>query len=357
MTDERKGMPSASGFERIVLCPGSWQMEKGLPDQTSDDAESGTRIHAALSGESVELDPQEEDTVEICKSLAAGLVDKTLDETKPIYLVERRLWFEGPAQGIDLVSAKVDMLVMADRRALIVDFKTGRGEVEHAVGNHQLMVAAVCAAHEYDLDRVFVAIVQPWVSPQVTTAVYEGEQLASARGVIIDAIRSSLRDNAPLIPGEKQCKYCKAKTTCPAVKAEVGKLAVMTLTANNNEVLTPQDMAKLLAQCSMASAVIQAARAKAKEMLEAGLSIPGWKLSPGRKTREVTKPDVVFERAKGIGIAPEKFMACVGVGLGDLEKLTREATGLKGEKLKEQVSALLDGAVEVKQSARSLEKE
>jgi len=32
ITDERKGLPSASGIERLYLCPGSFSMEQGLPD-------------------------------------------------------------------------------------------------------------------------------------------------------------------------------------------------------------------------------------------------------------------------------------------------------------------------------------
>ena len=54
MSDERNSKPSASSMERYALCPGSWAAEQGIPDQTSEDATTGNRIHAWLAGETVE---------------------------------------------------------------------------------------------------------------------------------------------------------------------------------------------------------------------------------------------------------------------------------------------------------------
>ena len=52
MSDERKGRPSASGFERLLDCPGSFTLNKEAPEQPSSPAAArGTRVHAGCSGD------------------------------------------------------------------------------------------------------------------------------------------------------------------------------------------------------------------------------------------------------------------------------------------------------------------
>ena len=59
-TDTRRGLPSASAMDRLEACPASFHASKDLPDSSSEDAESGTRIHKALeTGDTSELSPDE----------------------------------------------------------------------------------------------------------------------------------------------------------------------------------------------------------------------------------------------------------------------------------------------------------
>ena len=47
--DVRGGKPSASGMQRLALCPGSWQAEaKCPPSEDSPDANMGTRLHKCM---------------------------------------------------------------------------------------------------------------------------------------------------------------------------------------------------------------------------------------------------------------------------------------------------------------------
>ena len=49
-TDVREGRPSASGFERLVLCPGSWLAERAcrVEEPESEAAAMGTRLHSHM---------------------------------------------------------------------------------------------------------------------------------------------------------------------------------------------------------------------------------------------------------------------------------------------------------------------
>ena len=52
MTNERNGKPSASGFSRLALCPGSWNLEATLPPQEENKYMAlGTAVHAVLAGQ------------------------------------------------------------------------------------------------------------------------------------------------------------------------------------------------------------------------------------------------------------------------------------------------------------------
>ena len=50
-TDERMGLPSASGINRVVLCPGSHKLEaKAIEPPESHWAARGTCIHGVMDG-------------------------------------------------------------------------------------------------------------------------------------------------------------------------------------------------------------------------------------------------------------------------------------------------------------------
>jgi hypothetical protein len=52
------------------MCPGSWELSKQAPvEPTSQYAETGTRIHASLAGESVELSHDEQWVRDECERL------------------------------------------------------------------------------------------------------------------------------------------------------------------------------------------------------------------------------------------------------------------------------------------------
>jgi CRISPR/Cas system-associated exonuclease Cas4 (RecB family) len=351
--DERQGKPSASGFERIVLCPGSWKMERNLPEERSDDADSGTRIHNALEMEdSAGLSDEELEMFEQCKSQCKRSIDSILNDLNHIRIVSRetRLWFH------DKVSAKVDVIGLQGNQALILDYKTGRGEVTNPVGNYQLMVAAVCARWEYSVDYVTTGIIQPHASREPLLANYDKTALDDAEEVIEQALHEVSLANAPLVPGEKQCKYCKAAAICPALRREVEVLSMTTTTQAPGEVISPTDIASILDRIGAAKKAIASIESTAKKMLEEGVEIPGWELSPGSKRREVVNVSGLLDQCVGIGVKESDFIAKVDIGIGDVEKILKQASGKKGKEFDSFSKTFLSPFVIEKQSAKSLQR-
>ena len=354
MNDERNGLPSASSMERYQLCPGSYMAERGLPEATSEDAETGNRIHAVLAGDAVTtpLTDDEERTMEACRRQAEDLITETVPGNDAIH-EERRLWFGNQWSGKPDVVA-VDC-IFAD--GLVIDYKTGRGEVASAEGNMQLRALAVLAAEEHKLDRVTVAIVQPLAGPP-SVCLYAAGDLKTARNEVLGIIDAIRRPDAPRIPSAKACQYCKAKGTerCPESIAAVESLPLEVSRDGREIVLTPERLAELLEKLPMVEKVIEAIRGKARRMLEAGETVPGWALKPGAERETITDPTTVYNRAAAAGVNSESFMACVSVTKGKLKDAVKASTGDKGKALDARMESILAGCTETKQAAPSLAK-
>lgn len=77
--DERQGLPSASGMQRLFLCPGSWNAERKCPiDEESEDAAMGTILHAHMEQGTMPEDPEDAEAVAWCREMEKALCEKHL---------------------------------------------------------------------------------------------------------------------------------------------------------------------------------------------------------------------------------------------------------------------------------------
>ena len=94
----------------------------------SEDAASGTRIHAALAGEKVELSESEATTVRFLEERAQEQVERIFQGQPYKTLRETRLWLTEPWR----LSGQFDAVHYNNELALIVDFKTGFREPDQS---------------------------------------------------------------------------------------------------------------------------------------------------------------------------------------------------------------------------------
>lgn len=352
MSDERQNKPSASSMERYQLCPGSWNAERGIAEETSHDAETGNRIHAALAGETVTppLTDDEERTMEACRSQATSLLDTLLPHRDEMHL-ERRYWWNGEWSGKPDVVA-IDTL---QGHAVVIDYKTGRGDVTEAAGNMQLRALAVLVSAEHWPERVTVAIVQP-LAGAVSVCEYGPDELMKAHEEVAGIVSAIHWPEATRRPSSKACKYCKAKATCREALA-LAESAPLAVSRDGRElVISPDRIAEFLGHVPAIEAVVEAVKAKARRMLEAGETVPGYTLKPGAERETITDPTTVFNRAAAAGVNSEAFMACVSVTKGKLKDAVKAATGEKGRTLDARMESILAGCTETKAAAPSLAK-
>ena len=302
-------------------------MEAGLPGSTNDSAEEGTAAHElaavtltdgafyTLAYQGRIFNKEWEATEEMCEYVQVyvdALRDR-VEEYKLAGAVEVQIYIENRIDISEVVgvpeqfgtSDAIIIAVWEDGTATlsVEDLKYGYRLV-HAEENEQLMVYALGAYLRYELSfnitRVRMVIHQPrrdhvsdWEIPTEDLlafgqVVHDAAQTAS--GIL--KIGKHAAVNA-LVPGEKQCQYCKAAGTCPAL----GKFVEDTvgggfedLTAESVESLLPEtfsgeDYAVRLRALPLIETWCKKLLSSAEAFVFGGGAIDGYKIVAGKKGR------------------------------------------------------------------------
>ena len=362
MTNERQDLPSASSVSRYAACPGSYLLSCGITEVQTPEmkewAEAGNRIHMWLEDPNfITLeDPNELEVAEACAAQRSELVQRIFGENADHVkkIKEDRLWLlVGRKRAF---SGKGDDISIYGDTALIIDFKTNRGDIPESPKNRQLrslLVLLLLSEHGQNLRTIHVAIIQPLVNRQPLICAYEGDDLVAAAKELSELLKAINDPAAPRFAGE-QCKFCPAKFKCPEAKALLDAMAQA-----DPDTLDMEHLSKLLTAAAACDAIIKAVRARAKTILkENAAAIPGWTIGKPGSIRSITDPFAVFKvLSEANMLTRDQFLTdCVSVGIGDLEKAIAKSQKLKPAEAKSTVNALCAEFIEVKPKEASLEK-
>lgn len=275
VADKTHALLSPSGAHRWTRCPGSVVLEAGLPDSSSSYARWGTCAHEVaglilqsavkvidpgsgleqwapdnaesyigrvfqIEGHDVEFDHEMADCV---NDYVAHV--ESFWEPGDILLAEQAVPLE-QITGEKGATGTSDCIILKPRarEIVVIDLKGGKGVMVDAEENEQGLMYADGAVHEHDLlygpfDRVRIVIIQPRLE-HVSEWVVELDEFDER----IEAIREVAARCQALIhfagsgtlgpdlnPGEKQCRFCKGKATCPALEGAVSDALALTAPA------------------------------------------------------------------------------------------------------------------------------
>lgn len=198
-----------------------------------------------------------------------------------------------PFTGEDGAYGTADAIVATDDELQVHDLKYGLSEVQ-AEDNEQLMMYALGAmqlwpTREFKTVRGFIHQPRLWGEPKVATFTIEELRAFAAR--IADAALD-VSIGGTLVAGDKQCKFCPAKATCPEL-ARVAHATVLAAFDTPAEV-QPVSLADSMSKVDLIEGWCAAVRAETFRRLAAGAAVPGYKMVEGRKgNRKWENTDVV----------------------------------------------------------------
>jgi len=322
MSDERHGLPSASGVARLGLCPGSWTLEqKAPPELPSPLAERGTRIHARMEGAEVELSPEEE---LVAKEMAD--FDGVLFDCSTV-IREVRLWYKWEGKE-ELFSGKLDAFCIEEKTGdgVLVNYKTGRGQ-QSAHGNWQAMAESLLFFKEYGKPgmKVKYHFVQPEsIFGKVVLAVFTEEDLMEFERKILKAISDSKADDPQLRPSEEACRWCKAVSICPAANWRVSDASDVTnkTLAELNGASRAAVLDKTKEAAGLADRMWKSRQVEARTLLaNDSASIPGYGTRKGREITKISDSRLAYEAAKELGVSDKDFFSSCNVSYSKFAKV------------------------------------
>ena len=312
---------SPSSASRWMQCPGSIRECSGIVEEASPYAAEGTAAHAlleyclqnSLAPESFigqtfndfEVTREMADAVGVAHQYVADLYQSAIDCGGTFQMYPEVNVFPARLERLD-VDGTADIVVVTDQMVEVIDYKHGAGVAVSPRGNRQLQIYGIGALDTLGLEGdkpLRTTIIQPRVNQldgPIHFCTYSPEQVDQFTEEIRVAAAATDDPNAPLVPGEEQCRFCRAKSTCTALADHSLKaaqvvfddltVATPAMIEENSlrpvNQLTEEQVCMILDNEALIRNWLTAVTDHAKEEMLKGRSYPGFKLVAGRKSRK-----------------------------------------------------------------------
>jgi len=248
------------------------------------------------------------------------------------------------------MAGTADVTIRCGTFTEIIDLKDGMNGVE-AKDNEQLELYGLGGIADYKLPvnveypvkMVKLTIIQPKLAlkglPVTTSHDMTTQEVLDLIPKYVAGAAATDRPDAPLVPGDKQCRYCRA-TGCSA-RAAAGLAAagvsfpvltpVTPIVADASTQVAEQDpgsmtnerLVQIIEAAPLMRQMIENAEAEAQRRLEAGQSIKGLKLVNGRGSQAWALPeDQIAEKLKGMGLPKDAIWTTKLISPAQAKKVT-----------------------------------
>lgn len=183
----------------------------------------------------------------------------------------------------------------------VLDWKYGRGVPVYADKNDQANSYLAGALVNFDnwqrYKRFHVHIVQPRLD-NYDEAILSPQELRNWMNMrLIPGAQRAYSENAPFIPGKKQCKFCAAKYTCRARNNFANQTAsdIFAAHAKLGPEVSIDELSEVLKNAEAYKDYIKDIAKYIQAQLMAGKDVPGWKMVAGRSNRAWTDEEAAAE--------------------------------------------------------------
>ena len=320
---------SASSAHRWLKCTKSAKLEEQFPDTTSEAAKEGTLAHElaelrvrnyfrpadvskrklTFAIKKMKEDPLWDDEMLVHTETYLDFIKQTALKlpTEPYVEVEKRVDYSQYApDGF----GTADMIMIQGNTLYVIDFKYGKGVPVSAEANPQMMLYALGAYESckilYPIERIHLAIVQPRLPDGITEWECPLGELLEFGDYVKERAALAIARTGEFAPGEKTCKFCRARKQCRArsdynVKQafDLGELPPL---------ITNEEAGKRLLAMRDVAAYQKDLQEWALSECLAGKEVPGWKAVEGRRSRDWTDMDAAFEKLTKSGVVAEEIL-------------------------------------------------
>lgn len=305
---------SASSAHRWLYCTPSARLEEQFPDTMSVAAKEGTLAHelaeARLKNYFFSVDFGKRKLTGFIKKLKGeelwqeemlGHTETYLDYVKRIALgfqsapyvaIEKQVDYGTYAKG---GFGTADCVLVSGSTLYVIDFKYGKGVPVSAERNPQLSLYALGAYEAYKIlypiTEVQLAIVQPRLD-SISEWGCTVEKLLEFGEFVKRQADLAWKGEGNFQPGEKTCRFCRARAVCRARAEENVKLAFAV--GKKPPLVTDSEVGEYLRQGEDVDAWLKDLKEYALGQCLAGKEIPGWKAVEGRGSRDWTDMEEAF---------------------------------------------------------------
>ena len=349
---------SPSKRERWSRCPASVREEAKYPDERSGTAAiDGTHTHSLLS-HCIEKDVAQvasligqkmsdhdgEFVVDAARAervqFALDYVDQRIADLGATARVLSEVKVDlSPIFGRVDLNGTSDIVILSDDVIEIADFKDGMGAVE-AIGNKQLntylwgVIAQL--GENITQNKVRLTIIQPKMREKGGNGIYweemSLEDFLATKDTLVREAAATDDPNAPHVPGDVQCKYCKHKGACTALVnqnmaalgIDLSKMDVVQSAADKDPTtMTDQQIREIIEAAPLIRQMLDGVEKEAMARLESGKIIEGLKLVRGRGSRSWAYDEKVMEeKLKKLGIPKSELYKTSLISPAQAEKIT-----------------------------------
>jgi hypothetical protein len=175
-----------------------------------------------------------------------------------------------------------DAVIVTDTEIIVIDLKYGMGEKSMLESNPQLNLYGLAALRWFSVMTEFktvrTVIHQPRLN-HVSERVQTVDQMEDFALEVVGAAAATTLPNAPLVPTTKGCRWCKAKSTCPAI----AEAATEMFEAVRPDDVATDDLSVAMSKVELIEGWCKSIRAETEKRLLDGRAVAGWKLVQGKR--------------------------------------------------------------------------
>lgn len=287
--------PSASS--RWMNCPGSVRISRDITreEKPSPYAEEGTKAHSLSELMFEDLDQEEfEGYDNEMHTHVREYVDYVMSHmTNDSCVLYTEIRLDLGRYIPDGFGTSDNIIIDHDNKTIhVFDLKYGKGVKVWATKNSQGRIYAIGALVMFDRDKeieeVVIHIGQPRMNHFHTEELTAKELMKYAKQVK-KAAKATEDFDAPVVPGEIQCRWCKANADCKALRDFTNKTIGSEFDDLDSELLTADELSHILSNKKLIERFLERVEARVMDMLEGDEEVPGFEIGFGRANRKWTE--------------------------------------------------------------------